>query len=115
VLRHSFYSGLGTVIRKAQDLTTGNILLDLPSVRMPYIFALFYSKTDPREFLRTRVLERSNPAFENVLEFGRFRFDRRFTDTSEVIIVEAGQDTGRDLFATVMTEGDYAVRVRRKP
>lgn len=40
----------------------------------PYIYALFYSRTDPREFRKTAVVEREVYGFVHVRSFGRYQF-----------------------------------------
>ena len=44
-------------------------------VNMPYIFALFYTKTPPQEYLATRVFLEQDVEFQPVKSFGRFVCD----------------------------------------
>ncbi len=41
---------------------------------LPYIFTLLAEKTDPREYIRTHVMENPGAEFETITSFGRYTF-----------------------------------------
>lgn len=68
-----FFTGLGPAIETAVDATDGPICVT-DRVNMPYIFALFYSKTGPREFAETVQYDNPGAEFQWARSFGRFTF-----------------------------------------
>ncbi len=46
----------------------------------PYIYYLFYTKTDPREFRKTMTVERDRFGFVEVTGFGKYKFLRSITN-----------------------------------
>jgi hypothetical protein len=68
-----FFTGLGPAIEEATRATDGNICVT-DRVNMPYIFALFFDETDPRQFNETVVYENPGAEFQWATHFGRFTF-----------------------------------------
>jgi 4-amino-4-deoxy-L-arabinose transferase-like glycosyltransferase len=68
-----FFTGLGPAIEHSVEATDGNICVT-DRVNMPYIFALFYEETDPRQFHETVVYENPGAEFQWATHFGRFTF-----------------------------------------
>lgn len=75
-----FFTGLGPAIETAVAVTDDPICVT-DRVNMPYIFALFYSKSDPREFSETVHYDNPGAEFQWAQSFGRFTFGlQRCTD-----------------------------------
>ena len=87
-----FFGGLGEAIEYAEELDGGEIWIS-SRVNMPYIFALFYSRTPPGEFIESVVYEDPDAAFRQVRAFGRFRFGDS-PPPGAVYIAPAGAEKG---------------------
>lgn len=72
-LGSAFHQGLLEAIAFAESRGGGEIWIS-GEVNMPYIYALFQSRTPPEEFLATVRYQNPDGAFRRVLSFGRFRF-----------------------------------------
>ena len=59
---------------------------------MPYIYALFAERTDPREFVRTVQYADPTAAFRQVTSFGRYSFGIDHCDFGKARIVIAKND-----------------------
>lgn len=68
----AFFSGLGQALTAASE--THKPVCVTGMVNMPYIFALFYGKEDPRVFVETVDYENPGAAFQSVRSFGRYTF-----------------------------------------
>ncbi len=68
-----FFTGLGPAITHVTNSTNGDLCIT-DRVNMPYVFALFYDKTDPRQFNETVVYENPGAEFQWANQFGRFTF-----------------------------------------
>jgi|GEM_PF-295703 len=76
----AFFESLGDALQYAAHETEGTIAVT-NNVNMSYIFALFYEKTDPHEFLDTVQYVNPNSPFQFVSSFGRYVFtDERAND-----------------------------------
>jgi len=71
----SFHESLGEAIRSASAAADGGVAVTA-SANMPYIYVLFYERTDPREFLSSVRYADPDAPFRQVLSFGKYRFDR---------------------------------------
>ncbi|MCR4770825.1 MAG: glycosyltransferase family 39 protein [Oscillospiraceae bacterium] len=87
-----FFGGLGEAIEYAEELDGGEIWIS-GRVNMPYIFALFYSRTPPGEFIESVVYEDPDAAFRQVRAFGSFRFGDS-PPPGAVYIAPAGAEKG---------------------
>jgi 4-amino-4-deoxy-L-arabinose transferase-like glycosyltransferase len=54
-------------------------IYDSGSMGRPYIYYLFYTKTDPREFRKTMKVTRDVFGFVDVLSFGKYNFPKDFS------------------------------------
>jgi len=68
-----FYPGLGEAIRYVQEQQPDSVYITT-YVNQPYIFALFYTQTDPNEFIHSVYYRNPEGAFRAVGSFGGFRF-----------------------------------------
>lgn len=67
----SFFVGTGDAITYATQKTDGDIYIT-EKINAPYVFALFYSKTDPQVFIDTVDYENPNSQLRKVNSFDRF-------------------------------------------
>lgn len=76
----AFFESLGDALQYATNETDGKIAVT-NTVNMPYIFALFYEKTDPNVFQDTVQYVNPDSPFQSVSSFGRYYFtDEREND-----------------------------------
>lgn len=60
----------------------------------PYIYYLFFTKTDPRFFRKTAIISRDQYGFVNVEQFGKYNFMGTEKDsTKNVLYIDAPKDT----------------------
>lgn len=86
-LKPEFFAGLLPALAQAQAATAGNICVT-GNVNMPYIYALFAERGDPRDFARTvQYLDPTNQ-FRQVTSYGRYAFglDRCDFATAQAVI-----------------------------
>jgi len=64
----------------------------------PYIYYLFYTKKDPREFRKTADVEREVFGFVNVKGYGKYRFskDLKVAPNKKVLYVNSAQNTPKN-------------------
>ena len=72
-LAPAFHAGLTEAIRCAESLEPEQIWIS-GKVNMPYIYVLFETKADPREFLETVRWYNPHGAFRLAVSFGKYRF-----------------------------------------
>lgn len=70
---HAFYESFGDALQYAFDATDGKIAIT-DQVNMPYIYTLFYEKTDPKVFRDTVQYINPDGPFQFVSSFGRYIF-----------------------------------------
>lgn len=58
-------------------------IYDSGSMGRPYIYYLFYTKTDPREFRKTMKVTRNVFGFVDVLSFGKYNFPKDFSQVQK--------------------------------
>ncbi|WP_168121043.1 glycosyltransferase family 39 protein [Paenibacillus sp. HB172176] len=68
-----FYESFGDAVKYASGSTQGDVHITT-SVNMPYIYVLFYERTDPGLFLSQVVYSNPGAAFQQVESFGRYSF-----------------------------------------
>lgn len=68
-----FFSGLGPAISEASQTEAGTVYVT-DTVNMPYIYTLFFTETDVRDFRATVRYETSHVSFEEVGSFGKYVF-----------------------------------------
>ncbi len=68
-----FFPHLPEAIAAASAETSGRICIT-HGINMPYIYALFATREDPREFLRTVKYKNAGEEFEEVSSYGRYQF-----------------------------------------
>ncbi len=68
---NAFFEGFGQAIQYAIEKTEDTIYLS-ETVNAPYIYALFYEKTNPLVFMSTVDYENPNSSVRHVKSFGRF-------------------------------------------
>ncbi|AIQ50578.1 glycosyltransferase family 39 protein [Paenibacillus sp. FSL R7-0331] len=71
----SFHESAGEAIRYASRNTGGNVYVT-DDINMPYIYVLFYERINPSDYLDTVVYSNPGGAFQQVTEFGRYRFGK---------------------------------------
>ncbi len=69
----NFFPGLGEAVVSAQALQRGPVYIT-ERVNQPYIFALFYTRTPPEEFVSTVEYTDFNAAFRRAERFSGFEF-----------------------------------------
>jgi hypothetical protein len=72
----AFFEGFGSAILFAEKRTAGPVCVT-DRVNMPYIFVLFYTRTDPGTFLSTVKWENPAAMFRRAASFGRYAFGPR--------------------------------------
>ncbi|MDX2020481.1 MAG: glycosyltransferase family 39 protein [Deltaproteobacteria bacterium] len=97
-----FFPGFGRALKVATATVNGEVCVT-DRVNMPYVFALFYDRTDPRKFARTVVYE-GEGEFQGVKSFDRFTFGiSRCPPGTQAYVLERGEDepleaTGTEIF-----------------
>ncbi len=109
----AFFASFGEAVRYAAGRTDGEICIT-DSVSMPYIFVLFYTQADPREFERTVRYQNPGAEFEAVAAFGRYRFGLASCPSSATVIVASPAEAEKlETRGFVTTEFErYRVLVR---
>ena len=110
-----FFASFGEALRFSATQTQGEICVT-DRVNMPYIFALFYNREDPRVFRQTAHYANPGAEFESVDSFGRYRFGLQSCAASApVIVADRGEAAGlpREQF-TVREFERFAVLTRRE-
>ena len=87
----NFFPGLGDALRYAEALE-GDTVYVTDTVNQPYIFALFYSRTPPDDFVETVEYRNENAAFRQVLRFRGYEFER--PEDADVWILWRGREQG---------------------
>ena len=100
-----YYPGLGQAIEYAQEQGAESVYIT-DYVNQPYIFALFYSETDPNEFIKTVDYINPDGAFRFVRSFGKYRFGSAEQAEGEYLILHRSETEGRVVLAEF---GKYAV------
>lgn len=100
-----YYPGLGEAIEYVCRQDADNIYIT-GSVNQPYIFALFYSQTPPREFIDTVDYINPDGAFRHVRSFGSFTFGNGRQIGADYLIVRRDEADG---LMIVREFGNYAV------
>jgi len=77
-ISNAFFESLGDALEYAAEETDGKIAVT-NEINMPYIFALFYEKTDPHEFIDTVQYVNPGAAFQYVASFGRYYFGDNYS------------------------------------
>lgn len=72
-IKPSFFYGLGDAISEA-DTSGAELVYVTDSVNSPYIFSLFYTKTDPNYYIETVGYNSRYTAFENIASYGKYIF-----------------------------------------
>lgn len=71
-----FFASFGDAIQAAEEAAGPDDTVYVAArVNMPYIFALFYTRTPPDEYLETVEIEDMEVEFQQVSSFGHFVFD----------------------------------------
>lgn len=82
----AFYSSFGEAIKYAAAQTQGQICVT-GDVNMPYIFVLFNTEADPREFAATVRYDNPGAEFQQVGSFDRYTFGlNRCPESTDVVI-----------------------------
>ena len=69
----AFYESIGEAVKYASSESESKVYIT-NHVNMPYIYALFYEKISPYEFLGTVKYKNPGAAFQQVSSFGRYAF-----------------------------------------
>jgi len=111
----AFFDHFGDAVDTAASATSGPICIT-ERVNEPYIFVLFYRKTDPHVFTETVTYENPGAEFENVASFDRFTFGLNRCDPTSTQGYVADQDEASQIdqarFSTQQI-GRYIVGLRR--
>ena len=94
----NFFPGLGGAIRAA-EATGAETVYVTSKVNQPYIFALFYTETAPKDFVASVEYLNPNGAFRQVERFRGFEF--RNEAAADVSVLFRWQAEGREVLARV--------------
>ncbi len=103
----AFHAGLTEAIAYAENLEPDHIWIS-GKVNMPYIYVLFETKADTREFLDTVRYRNPRGAFRQVSSFGKYSF---YGEPAEGVCILPAGEAG-DEALTVF--GGYAVVLHKK-
>lgn len=93
LLSEQYATGFTSALDRAQASSSPTDLICVTSeVNMPYIFALFTERTDPRKYLRTVSYLDVGASIREVTRFGRYTFGLERCDLSVVKAVIARSD-----------------------
>lgn len=111
-LSEYFFDGLGECIEIANNENPKTIYIS-EKVNAPYIFALFYSADNVKEYLDTATFSKENVAMEQVYSYNNFIFEiPKKIDKSEnaIYIIETTDLKEKDFFNfNIRTIGKYAI------
>jgi len=109
-----FFVSFGDALRHAAAQTPGELCVT-DQVNMPYIFALFYNREDPRQFAQTVTYANPGAEFQSVLSFGRYKFGlARCLDSAAAIVATHDEASGLTSPAFTRREFErYTVLVRK--
>lgn len=110
-----FFAGLGPAISEASQAEEKTVYIT-DTVNMPYIYTLFFTETDVRDFRATAEYETSHVSFEEVGSFGKYVFHIPQTiDESEdaAYVVSQKELEQFDLEAFQVTQYDNYYLVRK--
>ncbi len=102
---NSFYPGLGEAISYTEQLQPESVYIT-DQINAPYIFALFYTRTDPNKFVQTVDYMNPDGAFRTVRSFGHFRFGPAEDAGGEYCILHFSEVYGLEIIAAF---GSYCV------
>lgn len=113
-IARSFSYGFGDAVDFSETLDK-NVCRVTPDSGSTYMLLLFYTETPPNEYLKTRVVENPDSAFENIVSFGKYQITDSLPsdlDESTCAIIpakdaEAFQAAQSGIKSTVF--GNYAV------
>lgn len=100
-----YFPGLGEAIEFAEQQQPESVYITT-QVNAPYIFALFYTQTDPNEFIETVDYINPDGAFRAVRSFGHFRFGSAEEAEGEYCILHFSEVSDLDVIAAF---GAYCV------
>lgn len=100
-----YYPGLGEAISYAEQLEPDSVYITT-QVNAPYIFALFYTRTPPAEFIDSVDYANPDGAFRAVRSFGHFSFGDARNAEGEILILHFSEVYDLDIIATF---GSYCV------
>ena len=106
-LAPAFHAGLTEAIDYAESLEPDRVWIS-GKVNMPYIYVLFETKADTREFLDTVRYRNPRGAFRQVASFGKYRF---YGDPPEGLCILPAEEAEE---APLAVFGGYAVVFREK-
>ena len=69
-----FYDSFGEAVECAAEVENAALCYVTPSVGPAYVYVLFYTRYDAREFVATREYSNEGAAFQAVKSFGEYRF-----------------------------------------
>ncbi|MBR3629925.1 MAG: glycosyltransferase family 39 protein [Oscillospiraceae bacterium] len=112
----TFFESYGEAITYADSIHEEERIIVTAEVNMPYIFALFYTRNDPHEFIDT--VEYANPGgqFQYVKSYGDFVFDHELLTSGEkgiYIIANDDLETMRQYTSEIQEYRYYSVAVVR--
>lgn len=74
-----FYSSFGEAVKKADDISKNKSdIYVTANVNMPYIYALFYTETPPKDFVNTVKYTNPGSQFQQVESFKNFKFSHNY-------------------------------------
>lgn len=73
-LKLRFYDSFGEAVECAAEVENAALCYVTPSVGPAYVYVLFYTRYDAREFVATREYSNEGAAFQAVKSFGEYRF-----------------------------------------
>jgi hypothetical protein len=97
-----FFSGLGGAVTYARSLNPDTVYIT-DSVNMPYIFALFYSRTPTPEFCSTVQYANPDGAFRQAVSYEGYIFE---SGDADLYILRCDECGGREILAEF---GNYDV------
>ena len=100
-----YFPGLGEAIEYVEQREPESVFITR-YVNQPYIFSLFYSRTDPNEFLSTVDYINPDGAFRAVRSYGKYSFGAAEYGNADYLIVHVSEVGDREEEARF---GSYAV------
>ena len=116
ILAVAYPSGFISALKRAQAVSepAANICVT-DRVNMPYIFALFTERTDPRVYLRTVKYADANEPMRNVEAFGRYTFDlNRCNFLQADVVISSRRESVPNTFSADQSFSSFVVYRRKK-
>jgi len=93
-ISYYFFNGLGNAIEYSEEIGPSRVIVS-NRINAPYIFELFYNRTDPNHYIDSVIKANPGAAFETISGYGKYIFEEINANTLEnntIYIIESYMD-----------------------